>query len=97
MAIPGKRLRFQGSLGPFQELPVTGVMTISLVPSDAGTDAVVTYRLSGDPFATSDETETLRRRRLDRHRIHLIGQPLFGQDVRQEEDRFGQPHSPAER
>jgi uncharacterized protein YndB with AHSA1/START domain len=48
MAIPGKRLRFRGSLWPFQELPVTGVMTISLAPSDAGTEAVVTYRLSGD-------------------------------------------------
>jgi len=48
MAVPGKRLRFQGSLGPFQELPVIGVMTISLVPIDAGTEAVVAYRLSGD-------------------------------------------------
>ena len=49
MAIPGQRLRFRGALGPFQEQPVTGVLTVSLAPSGVGTEAVVTYRLSGDP------------------------------------------------
>ena len=48
MAIPGKLLRFRGSLGPFQEMAVTGIMTIALIPAGAGTTAVVTYRISGD-------------------------------------------------
>lgn len=49
MALPGRLLRLRGSLGPFQEMAVTGVMTIALAPKDGGTEAVVTYRLSGDP------------------------------------------------
>jgi uncharacterized protein YndB with AHSA1/START domain len=49
MALPGRLLRFRGALGPFQEMAVTGVMTIKLAPKDGGTEAVVTYRLSGDP------------------------------------------------
>ena len=49
MALPGRLLRFQGALGPFQEMAVTGVMTVTLEPRAAGTEAVVTYRLSGDP------------------------------------------------
>lgn len=48
MSIPGKRLRIRGSLGPFQEMPVTGVLTVNLVPAGNGTEAVVTYSLSGD-------------------------------------------------
>jgi len=49
MALPGRLLRLRGSLGPFQEMAVTGVLTIALTPKDGGTEAVVTYRLSGDP------------------------------------------------
>jgi len=48
MAAPGKLLRIRGSLGPFQEMAVTGVLTVRLETKDAGTEAVVTYRLSGD-------------------------------------------------
>jgi uncharacterized protein YndB with AHSA1/START domain len=48
MALPGRLLRFRAALGPFQEMAVTGVMTIKLAASDGGTLAVVTYRLSGD-------------------------------------------------
>jgi uncharacterized protein YndB with AHSA1/START domain len=48
MAIPGKLLRMRGSLGPFQEMAVAGVLMVTLAPRDAGTEAVVTYRLSGD-------------------------------------------------
>jgi len=48
MAIPGKVLRIRGALGPLQELALTGVLTISLQGTDTGTDAVVTYRVSGD-------------------------------------------------
>ena len=48
MAAPGKLLRIRGSLGPFQDMAVTGVLTVRLEPTDAATEAVVTYRLSGD-------------------------------------------------
>lgn len=49
MALPGKLLRFRGSLGPFQDMAVAGVLTVALAAMDSGTEAVVTYRLSGDP------------------------------------------------
>jgi uncharacterized protein YndB with AHSA1/START domain len=48
MARPGQLLRFRGSLGPFQEMAVTGVLTVTLAAVESGTEAVVTYRLSGD-------------------------------------------------
>ena len=51
MAIPGKQLRIRGALGPFQEMPVTGVLTVSLKAGDGGTEAIVTYRLAGDETA----------------------------------------------
>lgn len=47
MAMPGKLLRFRGSLGPFQDMAVTGIMTVALTPGEAGTEAVVTYRVNG--------------------------------------------------
>lgn len=49
MALPGRLLRLRGALGPFQEMAVTGVLTVALAEKDGGTEAVVTYRLSGDP------------------------------------------------
>ncbi len=49
MAVPGKLLRFRGSLGPFQDMAVTGVMTVALTPAESGTEAVVTYRVNGTP------------------------------------------------
>ena len=51
MALPGKRLRIRGALGPFQEMPVTGVLTVNLAARDGGTEAVVTYSLAGDDAA----------------------------------------------
>jgi uncharacterized protein YndB with AHSA1/START domain len=47
IAVPGKLLRFRGALGPFQDMAVTGVMTVALTPSESGTEAVVTYRVNG--------------------------------------------------
>ena len=49
MVKPGELLRLRGSLGPLQEMAVTGVLTVNLAAKDGGTEAVVTYRLSGDP------------------------------------------------
>jgi hypothetical protein len=46
--LPGRLLRIRGAFGPFQEMAVTGVLTVRLTPRDGGTEAVVSYRLSGD-------------------------------------------------
>jgi len=48
MALPGRLLRMRGSLGPLQDMAVTGVLTVALQAKEQGTEAVVTYRLSGD-------------------------------------------------
>lgn len=48
MAVPGKLLRIRAPLGPLQELALTGVLNISLKTISNGTEAVVTYRVSGD-------------------------------------------------
>ncbi len=48
MALPGQLLRINGALGPLQEMAVTGVLSIQLAAKDGGTEATVTYRLSGD-------------------------------------------------
>ncbi|MCJ7452418.1 MAG: SRPBCC family protein [Steroidobacteraceae bacterium] len=49
MAQPGSLLRMRGALGPLQDMAVTGVLTIQLKTTDSGgTEATVTYRLSGD-------------------------------------------------
>jgi len=48
MAMPPRLLRIRGSLGPFQEMAVTGILSIALAAKDGGTEATVTYRLSGD-------------------------------------------------
>lgn len=59
MAVPGKLLRIRGALGPFQEMAVTGVLTVRLEPVNAGTEAVVTYRLSGDASHRLDAMATV--------------------------------------
>lgn len=48
MANPGELLRLSASLGPLQELAVTGVLSITLAELEGVTTAVVTYRVSGD-------------------------------------------------
>ena len=45
---PAQLLRMHGTLGPLQEMAVSGVLTVSLTPTGDGTQAVVTYRVSGD-------------------------------------------------
>jgi uncharacterized protein YndB with AHSA1/START domain len=44
---PGRMLRLQGALGPLQEMPVQGVMTITLAGASAGTDVTLTYAVGG--------------------------------------------------
>lgn len=58
MAVPGKLLRIRGAFGPFQEMAVTGVLTVRLEPVAAGTEAIVTYRLSGDASHRLDAMAT---------------------------------------
>jgi len=49
MAQPGMLLRIRGALGPLQEMAVTAVLTVRLVATGSGgTEATVTYRISGD-------------------------------------------------
>ena len=55
MAVPGKLLRINGALGPLQDMAVTGVLSIQLAAKDGGTEATVTYRLSGDASHKLDD------------------------------------------
>ena len=48
MALDGQLLRLRGSFGPLQEMGVTGILTVTLTPDEQGTEAKVTYRISGD-------------------------------------------------
>jgi uncharacterized protein YndB with AHSA1/START domain len=49
MSQPGKLLRIRGALGPMQGMAVTAVLTVTLKATDSGgTEATVTYRVSGD-------------------------------------------------
>ena len=49
MSVPGKVLRIRGALGPLQDMAVTAVLTIRLAAAaSGGTEATVTYRISGD-------------------------------------------------
>lgn len=49
MALPGRLLRFEGALGPLQDMAVGAVLSVALKPVDDRTVATVTYRVSGDP------------------------------------------------
>jgi uncharacterized protein YndB with AHSA1/START domain len=48
MVLNGKLLRLSATLGPLQELAVSGVITIALEEKDGATNMVVTHRVSGD-------------------------------------------------
>ena len=49
MAMPGKMLRMSATLGPLQEMAVSGVISVALDEKDGTTTVVVTHRVSGDP------------------------------------------------
>lgn len=40
-------LRLDAALGPFQDMAISGVLSVALKPQDGGTVATVTYRVSG--------------------------------------------------
>jgi uncharacterized protein YndB with AHSA1/START domain len=49
MVMPNQIVRLAASLGPLQEMAVTGALTFELQPNDGGTQVTVTYRVSGTP------------------------------------------------
>ena len=55
MAIDGELLRLRGAFGPLQEMAVAAVLTATLAARDGGTEAVVTYRVSGDASHKLDQ------------------------------------------
>lgn len=48
MAIPGRMLQLDAALGPFLDMAISGVLTITLAEQDGATIADVSYRVSGD-------------------------------------------------
>jgi uncharacterized protein YndB with AHSA1/START domain len=46
-AQPGKLLRLNAALGPFQEMAIQGVLTFRFVPEGQGTRVTVNYRVAG--------------------------------------------------
>jgi len=53
---PGKMLRINGALGPFQEMAVNGILTFTLTPENSGTRITLKYSVSG---AISMDTKKL--------------------------------------
>jgi len=49
MAVPGKMLKLDAALGPFLDMAISGVLSITLTEKDGVTTADVSYRVSGDP------------------------------------------------
>jgi len=62
---PGKTLRLRGALGPFQGLPVDGVMTWSVKGAADGTDVSFTYSVGGYAKTGFDELSKAADRVLD--------------------------------
>lgn len=48
-------LRLNAALGPLQDMAVNGVLSIALAAKDSGSEAVVTYRVSGTPAHALDK------------------------------------------
>jgi len=55
MVLNGKLLRLSATLGPLQDMAVSGVITIALEEKDGSTNVVVTHRVSGDPSHKLDQ------------------------------------------
>jgi uncharacterized protein YndB with AHSA1/START domain len=52
-------VRLNAALGPLQDMAVTGVLSIAIAPKDEGSEAVVTYRVSGTPAHALDKLATV--------------------------------------
>jgi len=55
LAQPGAMLRLQAWLGPLQELPAAGVLTLATARRDGATRLRMTYRVGGPPDAGLDK------------------------------------------
>ena len=53
-----KAVRFQGALGPLQNLGVNAVLTFLLEPQTAGTTLIVGYRVNGSSASGLDKLAT---------------------------------------
>lgn len=49
MAVPGKSLKLNAALGPFLDMAISGILSVTLAEQDGVATAVVIYRVSGDP------------------------------------------------
>lgn len=77
---PGVWIRLGGGLGPLQEHPVNGVMTLSLEDADAGTRVRLLYRVAGHidygMEAWTDPVTVVLQQQLDRlKRLIETGSP----------------------
>ena len=54
-SMPGRMLRLNATLGPLQELAVSGVITIALAEKDGATTVTMTHRVSGDASQQLDK------------------------------------------
>jgi uncharacterized protein YndB with AHSA1/START domain len=52
-------LRLNAALGPMQDMAVSGVLSIALAAKDEGSEAIVTYRVSGTPAHSFDKMATV--------------------------------------
>ena len=55
MALPGKLLRLETSLGPLQEFALTGVLSFWIKSEDSATTLTVEYRVNGSSGSGLDE------------------------------------------
>jgi uncharacterized protein YndB with AHSA1/START domain len=59
LALPGRLLRVYGNLGPLQDLPVQGVLTLAITTQDGKTALRMTYRVAGPADAGLDKLAPL--------------------------------------
>lgn len=72
---PGKTLRLRGALGPFQALPVDGVLSFTIRPLAEGSEVILDYSLGGyskDGFdALAKITDKVMNEQLERFKKAL--------------------------
>jgi uncharacterized protein YndB with AHSA1/START domain len=59
MVVPGKMLKLDAALGPFLDMAISGVLSITLTEKEGVTTADVSYRVSGDPAHKLDGLATI--------------------------------------
>ena len=55
LALPGKRLRLEGALGPLQDMAVSAILDFRIEPHGAGSAVTMTYRVRGSAEAALDK------------------------------------------